>query len=143
MKKLFLLAIIMAVFGLTVFAQPKTVTDFYYAMSEDFFSMTAEGDLITDQKELTKHRKSLIKIEDAKNGYLRWKAPGRWAEIVLFKKTDEIISSRKPNQIAVGLRRVHKILDIQQRRLVGCDQTGLIRGNFSWQAVKSFNVGTC
>lgn len=77
-------------FGLTAFAQqPKTVTDYFLAMPdrEEFpYYRSAET---TDKAALMKFRKSLIKTEDIKNGYL--KLGGDWqgfAEIALFKKTD-------------------------------------------------------
>jgi hypothetical protein len=86
--------------------QPKTVTDFYLALpggiygiegtqnsdvpgfEDDFFFYANERN--ESRASILKYRKSLIKIEDIKNGYLRlesndWKG---WAEIALFKKVD-------------------------------------------------------
>lgn len=89
MKKIILLTALILTFGLTAFAQPKTVTDYFLAMPNDVYSTTIEGKKITNKAALIKFRKSMIKVEDVKNGYLRiegtWEG---WAEIALFKKTD-------------------------------------------------------
>lgn len=89
MKKVILLMAVVLLFASLTNAQPKTVTDYFLAMPNNVYSTTIEGNKITGKPALTKHRKSLIKIEDIKNGYLRiertWEG---WAEIVLFKKTD-------------------------------------------------------
>ncbi len=87
--------IILNLFVLTIafvgstFAQPKTVTDYFLAMPNDVYSTTIEGNKVTGKAALTKFRKSMIKTEDIKNGFLRiegsWEG---WAEIALFKKTD-------------------------------------------------------
>jgi len=86
--------------------QPRTVTEFYLALpggiygiqgtqdseipgfENDFFFYANERNESTSA--IRTYRKSLIKIEDIKNGYLRleskdWKG---WAEIALFKKAD-------------------------------------------------------
>ena len=86
--------------------QPKTVTEFYLALpggingiegtsdsevpgfADDFFFYDNERNESRDS--ILKYRKSLIKIEDLKNGYLRlesnkWQG---WVEIALFKKAD-------------------------------------------------------
>ncbi len=89
MKQIILLTTLFLTFGLSVFAQPKTVTDYFLAMpdTEDFpYYRSAET---TTKAALIKFRKSLIEVEDIKNGYLKLK--GTWngyAEIALFKKTD-------------------------------------------------------
>lgn len=89
MKKIILLAAFILTFGLSIFAQPKTVTDYFLAMPDDVYSTDIEGNKVKGKPALTKHRKSLIKIEDIKNGYLRLEGPWEgWAEIALFKKTD-------------------------------------------------------
>jgi hypothetical protein len=89
MKKLLFLTFVISAFALSAFAQPKTVTDYFLAMPTDVYSSDIEGNKITGKPALTKHRKSLIKIEDIKNGYLRLEGPWEgWAEIALFKKTD-------------------------------------------------------
>ncbi len=88
-NKPILLFYIFLLFTVTAFAQPKTVTDFYLAMPSSVYSTTSEGNEITNKNELIKYRRSLIKIEDIKNGYLRLEGAWEgWSEIVLFKKTD-------------------------------------------------------
>lgn len=73
----------------TLAQTPKTVTDFYLLMPGDKYSTNAEGKTIKGKAALKKSRKSLIKIEDVPNGYLRLEEPGKvWSEIALFKKTD-------------------------------------------------------
>ena len=85
---------------------PTTVTDFYLALpggiygiqgsqdselpgfENDFFFYANERNESRDA--ILNYRRSLIKIEDIKNGYLRleskdWKG---WVEIALFKKAD-------------------------------------------------------
>ena len=98
---------ILFLFVFSVFAsaqsQPKTVTDFYLALpnskvdvnglegsdfDDPFFFLESKGSY--SESKSTKYRRSLIKIEDTKNGYLKlgsnqWEG---WAEITLFKKTD-------------------------------------------------------
>jgi hypothetical protein len=89
MKRLSFLTVVIIAFAFSAFAQPKTVTDYFLAMPNDVYSTNIEGNKITGKPALTKHRKSLIKIEDIKNGYLRLEGPWEgWAEIALFKKTD-------------------------------------------------------
>ena len=89
MKKCILLMTVILLFAPLAQAQPKTVTDYFLAMPSDVYSTTIEGKKITGKPALTKHRKSLIKIEDSKNGYLKLEGPWEgWAEIALFKKTD-------------------------------------------------------
>jgi hypothetical protein len=86
--------------------QPSTVIEFYLALpggiygiegtqtselpgfENDFFFYANERN--EAKASILKYRKSLIKIEDINNGYLRlesneWKG---WAEIALFKKVD-------------------------------------------------------
>ena len=86
--------------------QPRTVTEFYLALpggiygiqgtqdseipgfENDFFFYANERNESTSA--IRTYRKSLIKIEDIKNGYLRleskdWKG---WAEVATFKKAD-------------------------------------------------------
>lgn len=91
MKKLaitFLLAFF--VFSANAFAQqPKTVTDYYLAMPPDVYSLTIEGKNVKGKTALEKFRRSMIKIEDVKNGYLKLEGAWEgWAEIALFKKKD-------------------------------------------------------
>ena len=89
MKKIIILTSIFLTMSLAVFAQPKTVTDDFLAMPNDVYSTDIEGNKITGKPALTKHRKSLIKIEDIKNAYRKLEGPSEgWAEIVLFKKND-------------------------------------------------------
>jgi hypothetical protein len=92
MRKLSVLAILgglFFIFSAETFAQPKTVTDYFLAMPNDVYSSDMEGNKITGKAALTKYRKSLIKIEDIKNGYLRLEGAWEgWAEIALFKKND-------------------------------------------------------
>lgn len=78
------------VFAANIFAQmPKTVTDFYLLMPNDKYSKNAEGKTIKGKAALTKFRKSLIKVEDISNGYLRLEEPGKvWSEMAIFKKKD-------------------------------------------------------
>jgi hypothetical protein len=84
MKKLILFTALFFAFSLSIFAQPKTVTDYFLAMPNDLYSSTIEGKKITNKAALIKHRKSLIKIEDIKNGYLKLEGPWEgWAEIAL------------------------------------------------------------
>ncbi len=86
--------------------QPRTVIEFYLALpggisgiegtqeselpgfENDFFFYANERN--EAKASILKYRKSFIKIEDNKNGYLRlesneWKG---WAEVALFKKVD-------------------------------------------------------
>lgn len=91
MKKLFIsFALLIFAFSVDSFAQqPKTVTDFYLAMPSDVYSTNNEGNKVTGKAALTKLRKSLIKVEDIKNGYLKLEGAWEgWAEIALFKKKD-------------------------------------------------------
>ncbi len=89
MKQIILLSISILVFTAFAFAQPKTVTDYYLAMPDSVYSSKVDGSKVKGKAALTKFRKSLIEIEDIKNGYLKiegtWEG---WAEIALFKKTD-------------------------------------------------------
>ena len=90
MKQILFLIFAITAFTTSSFAQqPKTVTDYFLAMpdSEEFPYYRSEE--TNDKTTLRKFRKSLIKTEDIKNGYL--KLGGDWdgfAEIALFKKTD-------------------------------------------------------
>lgn len=91
MKKLFIsFVFLLFAFSVNSFSQqPKTVTDFYLAMPNDVYATNMEGNKITGKAALTKHRKSLIKTEDIKNGYLKLEGAWEgWAEIALFKKKD-------------------------------------------------------
>ncbi|MEP6922910.1 MAG: hypothetical protein ABI954_00475 [Pyrinomonadaceae bacterium] len=92
MTRVWLLVFVVFLFVFSVPAQslqPKTVTDFYLAMSSDNYSHPF-GREISSTAAITKYRKSLIKIEDIKNGYLRLEPNESegWSEIALFKKTD-------------------------------------------------------
>ena len=67
---------------------PKTVTDFLYLLPETYFEPYVEEG--KPKPDLRAYRKSLIKINDTKNGFLRlegvaWEG---WAEMAIFKKTD-------------------------------------------------------
>jgi hypothetical protein len=89
MKKCILLIVFVLAVCANAFAQPKTVTDFYLAMPNDVYSTNIEGKKITNKAALIKYRKSLIKVEDLKNGYLRLEGAWEgWAEIALFKRKD-------------------------------------------------------
>lgn len=89
MQYLFLVFVLFIAFVSIVAAQPKTVTDYFLAMPSNIYATNMEGDKITGKAALTKHRKSLIKTEDIKNGYLKLEGPWEsWAEIALFKKKD-------------------------------------------------------
>lgn len=78
------------IFSMASFSQqPKNVTDFYRAMPTDIYSTDFEDNKITGKAALAKPRKSLIKIEDVKNGYLKFEGAWEgWAEIALFEKKD-------------------------------------------------------
>lgn len=86
---LFLAALLACLLSAGAAAQIKTVTDYYLAMPDDKYSTDIEGNKISGPAALEKHRRSLIKIEDKRNGYLRLEGPWEgWAEIALFKKKD-------------------------------------------------------
>jgi len=86
--------------------QPRTVTDFYLTLpgSVNGIEGTQESDLYgfendfrfysnernESKAEILRYRKSLIKIEDIKNGYLRLESDKwhGWVELALFKKAD-------------------------------------------------------
>lgn len=91
MKKLFIsFVFLLFAFSSNSFSQqPKTVTDFYLAMPSNVYATDIEGNAIKGKAAITKHRKSLIKTEDIKNGYLKLEGAWEgWAEIALFKKKD-------------------------------------------------------
>ncbi|HMT07297.1 MAG TPA: hypothetical protein PKA82_04780 [Pyrinomonadaceae bacterium] len=89
MNKLGLTFIVVMLAATASMAQLKTVTDYYLAMPGDLYSTDINGDKVTAKAALTKHRRSLIKIEDIKNGYLRLEGPWEgWADIALFKRTN-------------------------------------------------------
>jgi hypothetical protein len=70
-------------------AQLKTVTDYFLAMPADLYSSDAKGNKVTGKTALANLRRSLIKIEDTKNGYLRLEGAWEgWADIALFKRTN-------------------------------------------------------
>lgn len=94
-KKINLVTLVMLIVSVNVFVkfisaqQPKTVTDFYLLMPADQFSTYAAGKTIKGKAALKKFRKSLIKVEDISNGYIRLEEPGKvWSEIAIFKKND-------------------------------------------------------
>lgn len=68
---------------------PKTVTDFFYLLPEDQFAPPEPQDGAKKQ-DLRAYRKSIIKIRDDRNGYLRLESSNweGWSEIAIFKKTD-------------------------------------------------------
>jgi len=107
-KSIVLTILLTLVLGVSATGQtlPRNVTDFYLALpggiygiegtqdseipgfENDFFFYANERNESTSA--IRTYRKSLIKIEDIKNGYLRlesneWKG---WVEIALFKKAD-------------------------------------------------------
>jgi hypothetical protein len=105
-RRTILLPVIFVIYAAAAQTQTKTVTEFYLALpgsingiegtqdsdipgfENDFFFYTNERNESTAA--IRAYRKSLIKIEDITNGYLRleaheWKG---WAEIALFKKAD-------------------------------------------------------
>ncbi len=89
MKKFLLSITFLLAISANLLAQPKTVTDYFLAMPNNLYSTNIEGKKFTSKAAITKHRKSLIKIEDIKNGYLKLEGPWEgWAEIALFKKSD-------------------------------------------------------
>jgi hypothetical protein len=64
------------------------VTDYFLAMPNAAYSRDASGTTIKGKAKVDAYRRSLIKIEDIKNGYLRLEGPWEgWAEIALFKRT--------------------------------------------------------
>lgn len=84
-KNFLLLAFILAVFALFQTASapaknnPNTVTDYYLLLPADNLMIL----------ESVKSRRSIIKTEDAKNGFLRLEGAWEgWAEIALFRKTN-------------------------------------------------------
>ncbi len=79
----------MLLLGVAVSAQPRTVTDYYLAFPSDKYATDNLGKPIKGKAAVAKHRRSLIKIEDVRNGYLRLEGAWEgWAEIALFKKKD-------------------------------------------------------
>lgn len=85
--------------------QPLTVTDFYLALPTSFnavkdldnspfldgffFDDFYENAANTSVAAITKRRKSWIKIEDLRNGYLRLEGAWEgWVEVALFKRSD-------------------------------------------------------
>lgn len=89
MKKLFFAVSIFILTAAGAFAQPKTVTDYFLAMPADMYATSITGDKYKSKAELTEFRRSLIQVEDVKNGYLKLEGPWEgWAEIALFKKAD-------------------------------------------------------
>ena len=88
MKRLVSLCFIIAVLATFTFAQPQTVTDYFMAFPTNQFAKNNDGKILQGAA-LTKFRRSLIKVEDTKNGYLRLEGAWEgWAEIALFKKAD-------------------------------------------------------
>lgn len=89
MKRILFLFIAGILFTTIASAQPKTVTDYFLAMPDEVYSTDLEGNKIKSKNELIKFRKTLIKIEDIKNGYLKLEGAWEgWAEIALFRKND-------------------------------------------------------
>lgn len=89
MKSNLLLVLVMAFLCSYANAQLRTVTDYFLAIPLDQYSTDSSGKKVTSRAKLEKLRRSMIKIEDIPNGYLRiegsWEG---WAEIALFKKKD-------------------------------------------------------
>ncbi|MFT3744609.1 MAG: hypothetical protein QM785_10000 [Pyrinomonadaceae bacterium] len=89
MNKLALTFIVLILSATASMAQLKTVTDYFLAMPADLYSTDINGDKVTSKTALSAHRRSLIKIEDIKNGYLRLEGSWEgWADISLFKRTN-------------------------------------------------------
>lgn len=89
MKRTILASLLTALIAVGAAAQVRTVTDYYLAMPDDQYSTDIEGNKIRGKAALERYRRSLIKIEDKRNGYLRLEGPWEgWAEIALFKKKD-------------------------------------------------------
>jgi hypothetical protein len=90
MKKVILLITLILVGIANIFAQqPKSVEDFYLLIPNERYSTNFEGNKIKDKAALIKYRKSLIKIKDVQNGYLKLEGPWEgWSEIALFKRKD-------------------------------------------------------
>lgn len=89
MKLLFFICAFLLLTFAAFAQQPKTVTDFYLAFPSDIYATDNNGEKISGQTALHRFRRSLIKIEDRKNGYLRLEGAWEgWAEIALFKKKD-------------------------------------------------------
>jgi hypothetical protein len=107
-KSLLITIVLIFIFVVPAVGQPqqRTVTEFYLALpgsingiegtqdlnipgfENDFFFYANERN--ESRTAIRTYRRTLIKIEDIKNGYLRiesneWKG---WAEIAIFKKTD-------------------------------------------------------
>ncbi len=90
MIKIWLSVFIVLTFAFAVAAQsslPKTVTDFFYLLPEKFF---APSEFTPGKPTLRAYRKSAIKTEDVKNGFLKIEEPFAegWAEVAIFKKTN-------------------------------------------------------
>jgi hypothetical protein len=101
--------LVLLIFSAAAWAQssPKTVTDFYLALPSGIYGIDGLPELSDSyfgddfyfyanarnqsEEAIRQDRKSYIKTEDIKNGYLKLEAEA-WdgsAEIALFKKTDE------------------------------------------------------
>lgn len=87
-----LLLLILVLSVSTVSAQQlKTVTDYFLAFPSDTHEIYSrhKGEELKPGPDLEKYRRSLIKVEDVKNGFLRLEGEWEgWAEFALFKKTD-------------------------------------------------------
>lgn len=68
---------------------PKTVTDYFMIFPSSDYAKNLQGEELKTDAEIAAFRKSIIKIEDIRNGYLRleggWEG---WGEFALFKKAD-------------------------------------------------------
>jgi len=88
MKKFLILLAILVLSATASMAQLKTITDYLLAMPNAAYSRDASGAVIKGKAKADAYRRSLIKIEDVKNGYLRLEGPWEgWAEIALFRKS--------------------------------------------------------
>ena len=88
MNKLLLTVAILMLSATASMAQLRTVTDYFLAMPNAAYSRDASGAVIKGKAKVDAYRRSLIKTEDIKNGYLRLEGPWEgWAEIALFKRT--------------------------------------------------------
>lgn len=86
MKNILLPVVFVTLLAASVFAQPRTVTDYYLAMPSNFYNFVQ----LKDKTALTNYRRKNIKIEDVKNGYLKIESNDLegFGEVALFKKND-------------------------------------------------------
>lgn len=90
MRQAFVLLLLLTLgFGTVAAQAPRTVTDYFMLFPGERFSTDNEGNQITSKAKIAAFRRSMIKIEDVKNGYLRvegaWEG---WDEFAVFKRKD-------------------------------------------------------